>query len=365
MPRQTHSTTDKHKHYPAGEVKESGDARLARLAGPAKLRRQSLADALAEVDFLKPSEALHALGPTLVIEGQQTCLLGAMARILRLPWGSSQAFPGHLWAVVPPFRSFVYGVGHSRQAADRAPDLDLPARARELAAKEAGEAGDEEAWLDFEERALQRCGAWRGPEVVQVLHACAVAQRRPKRLLAKLSKDIPDKLPQFDASALCICLHTFAQLRSRDASLFSVVTRRLLQPDHREELGPSHLSSLLYSHARILAFDKGLVRLAQKSLADDHRAFELEDLATVLQAFATLRAEDVRLSGSSARLVAKAAPAAPLPLLADLLEVKCRCLAGVVEGLRGSGWGLCSIRVDIRANLSESDSLNDCRGGDL
>ena len=25
-----------------------------------------------------------------------------------------------------------------------------------------------QAWLDFEERALQRCGAWRGPEVVQV-----------------------------------------------------------------------------------------------------------------------------------------------------------------------------------------------------
>ncbi|CAE7235780.1 amtB, partial [Symbiodinium sp. KB8] len=184
------------------------------------------------------------------------------------------------------------------------------------------------AWLDFEERALQRCGAWRGPEVVQVLHACAVAQRRPKRLLAKLSKDIPDKMPQFDVSALCICLHTFAQLRSRDASLFSVVTRRLLQPDHREELGPSHLSSLLYSHARILAFDKGLVRLAQKSLADDRRAFELEDLATVLQAFATLRAEDVRLSGNSARRVAKATPAAPLPLLADLLEERKRQMDG-------------------------------------
>ena len=32
-----------------------------------------------------------------------------------------------------------------------------------------------------------------------------------------------------------VCLHTFAQLRSRDASLFSVVTRRLLHPDRKEE----------------------------------------------------------------------------------------------------------------------------------
>ncbi|CAE7267499.1 amtB, partial [Symbiodinium pilosum] len=132
------------------------------------------------------------------------------------------------------------------------------------------------AWLDFEEKALQRCGAWRGTEMVQVLHACAMAQRRPKRLLAKLAKDIPDKLPQFDASALCVCLHTFAQLRSRDASLFSVVTRRLLHPDRKDELTPSHLSSLLYSHARVLQYDKGLVRLTQRSLADDQSPFELE-----------------------------------------------------------------------------------------
>eukprot|EP00439_Symbiodinium_sp_Y106_P029787 s4227_g3.t1 len=67
---QTHSTTD--KHYPAGEVKESEEVRLATLARPAERSCEgSRADALAEVDFLKPSEALHALGPTLVIERQQ------------------------------------------------------------------------------------------------------------------------------------------------------------------------------------------------------------------------------------------------------------------------------------------------------
>ncbi|CAE7028109.1 unnamed protein product [Symbiodinium natans] len=258
-----------------------------------------------------------------------------MARLLRLPCGSSQAFCGHLWrCTVPSFRPFAYGLGASRPTTERA-DVNLPARAWALATQEAREEGDEQAWLDFEDRALERCGHWRGPEMVQVLHACAVAQRRPKRLLAKLAKDIPDKLPQFDASALCVCLHTFAQLRSRDASLFSVVTRRLLHPDRKEELSPSHVSSLLYSHARILQFDKELVRLAKKSLADERFAFEMEDMATVLQAFATLRAEDLRLSGRSARRVAEAAPAAPLPLLADLLEesekVPGKCKSATVQ----------------------------------
>ena len=51
-------------------------------------------------------------------------------------------------------------------------------------------------------------------------------------------------------------------------------------------------------------------------------------------------AEDVRLSGNSARRVAKATPAAPLPLLADLLEASARFFG---RGLKGSGGLTCGL----------------------
>ncbi|CAJ1361524.1 unnamed protein product, partial [Effrenium voratum] len=115
-----------------------------------------------------------------------------------------------------------------------------------------------------------------------------------------------------------VCLHTFAQLRSRDTALFKVITRYLLREERAPELTAAHVASLLYSHVRMLHSEKGLLRLAHLRLSED--AWGVSDLATALQALATLRADNVRLSTASARVVAREAPQAPLPLLGDLLE---------------------------------------------
>ncbi|CAL1125680.1 unnamed protein product [Cladocopium goreaui] len=195
---------------------------------------------------------------------------------------------------------------------------DLPARAVSLARK----AGDDQAWAEFEKQSLAQCSQWHGGDLVKVLHACAIAQRRPHHLLAKLAKEIPDKLPQFDVSSLCICLHSFAQLRSKQTALLKVISRRLLHPDIVPDLSAQHLSSLLYSHVRVLYFDAGLTRLASARIASE--AWPMEDLATALQAFATFRMEQVRLSTTSARQLAEAAPMLTVPLLGDLLEAMLR-----------------------------------------
>ncbi|CAK9090576.1 Ammonium transporter 2 [Durusdinium trenchii] len=118
-----------------------------------------------------------------------------------------------------------------------------------------------------------------------------------------------------------ICLHSFAQLRSRPPSLFQVVTRQLLR---QRDLEASHLSSLLYSHVRVLYFDPGLARLVATRIAAEE--WRLEDLATSLQALATFGGSlpslgvELRLSSTSARRVANEMDQMPLPLLGDLLE---------------------------------------------
>ncbi|CAK9007355.1 unnamed protein product [Durusdinium trenchii] len=181
--------------------------------------------------------------------------------------------------------------------------------------------GDDEAWAGFEQRALSSCAQWRGEEMVKVLHACTQAQRKPRHLLHRLAKEILEKLPQLDSVELCICLHSFAQLRSRPPSLFQVVTRQLLR---QRDLEASHLSSLLYSHVRVLYFDPGLARLVATRIAAEE--WRLEDLATSLQALATFGGSlpslgvELRLSSTSARRVANEMDQMPLPLLGDLLE---------------------------------------------
>ncbi|CAJ1408561.1 unnamed protein product [Effrenium voratum] len=229
------------------------------------------------------------------------CFVSRMARLLRVP--VAQAFVGHQWRAFLPLAS---------SGARVSGDLDLAGLAE----------GGDEAWARFEQQAVAGCGAWQGREIVQVLHACARAGRRPRRLLEQLGKDIPEKLPQLETSALCVCLHTFAQLRSRDTALFKVITRYLLREERAPELTAAHVASLLYSHVRMLHSEKGLLRLAHLRLSED--AWGVSDLATALQALATLRADNVRLSTASARVVAREAPQAPLPLLGDLLEASLR-----------------------------------------
>lgn len=68
-------------------------------------------------------------------------------------------------------------------------------------------------------------------------------------------------------------------------SLFTeVISRQLL----RRELSPPQLSSLLFSHVRLLHFDGQVARLAAQRLGSED--WPLEDLATSLQALATFRA---------------------------------------------------------------------------
>ncbi|CAE8695463.1 unnamed protein product, partial [Polarella glacialis] len=190
-------------------------------------------------------------------------------------------------------------------------------------------AGDERRNLDaewevFEARAVLRCSSLRGEEIVRLLHACTSAKRRPKRLLAKLAQEIPDKMPQFDAAGLCICLHAFAQMRSREDKLFAAVTRRLLQPSLRADLQAAHLTSLLYSHARALMSDKGLIRVASARLAQEADSLPTEDLATSLQAFATLRVQDVSFAASCSSAVARSVGSASLSALCDAMGALAR-----------------------------------------
>lgn len=159
------------------------------------------------------------------------------------------------------------------------------------------------AWEALETRALRGSGALRGSEIVRLLHACTVARRRPKRLLQQLAEEIPGKLSQFDAGGLCVCLHAYAQMRERQAALFASATRRLLTLEM--ELQPAHLASLLYSHARVAVADRALlgklIKTAQRRLIDEVDGLSADDLATTLQAFATLRAEHSTAAGMLAR----------------------------------------------------------------
>jgi len=191
----------------------------------------------------------------------------------------------------------------------------------EIARRLAGEgAAAKGAWEAFEARALQSCGALRSGEIVQLLHACTVAKRRPRQLLLRLAQEIPDRLPQFSTGGLCVCLHSYAQVRVRDGKLFAAVVRRLLAEERRRALEPPHLASLLYSHARCLLNDRGLLAAAGARLAKGADTVAMEDLATMLQAFATFRSSDTAAVAACASAAAWRVDHHPLPALCDVLR---------------------------------------------
>lgn len=150
------------------------------------------------------------------------------------------------------------------------------------------------AWEALDARAAVpgTCTSLRGHEIVCILHACNIARRHPKLLLARLAEQIPDSLPQISVGGLCICIHTYAQVRSRDKGLFAVVTRHVLHESRTYDLEPVHLVSLLYSHARALFSDRALFDTASQRLAKEASRLSVDDIATALQVFATMRVED-------------------------------------------------------------------------
>lgn len=182
----------------------------------------------------------------------------------------------------------------------------------------------EGAWEAFETRAVDACSALRSDEIVPLLHACTIARRSPRRLLARLAKEIPEKLPQFDPGGLCICLHSYAQLRVREAGLFTATTRWLLRSDGQVEIQPHHLTSLLYSHARVLLADRGLVRTAQRTVMERNIELSVEDLATTLKAFASLRTNDMPTLAACVSTAVRHVEEGPLPALCDVLATLVR-----------------------------------------
>eukprot|EP00927_Polykrikos_kofoidii_P043490 TRINITY_DN37561_c0_g1_i1.p1 TRINITY_DN37561_c0_g1~~TRINITY_DN37561_c0_g1_i1.p1 ORF type:complete len:737 (+),score=135.11 TRINITY_DN37561_c0_g1_i1:95-2305(+) len=163
----------------------------------------------------------------------------------------------------------------------------------------------EAAWVALEKRAVNVCATLRSDELMRLLHAFLIAQRRPKLLLARVAEELPERLPQLDVGALCVCLHVYGQLRAREARLFTAVTRRALHADNREKLRPVHLASLLYSFSRVLLSDPHLMRVARRRLLDEADRFSPDDMATTLQALVTARKCDDEMAASCAEVAAK------------------------------------------------------------
>eukprot|EP00928_Gymnodinium_smaydae_P017176 TRINITY_DN16560_c1_g1_i1.p1 TRINITY_DN16560_c1_g1~~TRINITY_DN16560_c1_g1_i1.p1 ORF type:complete len:474 (+),score=46.18 TRINITY_DN16560_c1_g1_i1:66-1424(+) len=154
------------------------------------------------------------------------------------------------------------------------------------------------AWEVLETRALNIYPTLRGSELPKLLYSFTLARRRPKKLLARLTEEIPERLPQLDTAALCVCLHAYAQMRSRESRLFTTATRHILNSN--EPLALPHLSSLLYSHARVLVSHPALLKIARNRLSRNVKEFGAEDLATSLQALATLGVRDPKMAVSCA-----------------------------------------------------------------
>eukprot|EP00929_Paragymnodinium_shiwhaense_P102142 TRINITY_DN65328_c0_g1_i1.p1 TRINITY_DN65328_c0_g1~~TRINITY_DN65328_c0_g1_i1.p1 ORF type:complete len:661 (+),score=161.88 TRINITY_DN65328_c0_g1_i1:119-2101(+) len=172
-------------------------------------------------------------------------------------------------------------------ARTQAGDPDTAAKLDALAAT-----GEDAAWEGLEARILDVHRSMPAAELVKILHGFTFARRRPKRLLSALAEELPERLPQLDAASLCICLHAYAQLRRKEPRLFTAVVRRLLQKPQRVTLEASHLASLLYSHARVLLSDNGLVRVARSRLLKEPTTFSAGDLATSLMALSTFETGD-------------------------------------------------------------------------